>query len=191
MPANCSGFTLGGGRFLDYDQLQGTTNIGGGLDVPSAFNCMAAVGDGGCGFEHPLESVYLALHDPIDENVGFLRDDALLVVVFATDEDDCSAPPDTDLFDPSPDGVAKYGVLHSFRCTQFGIACGTPPMALSATTASGPYTDCRPLTQAEGGKLIDVQKYIDYFAGPGGVKADPSDVILMSIAPPPMPVRRR
>jgi hypothetical protein len=61
-------------------------------------------------------------------------------------------------------------------------------MLLSSTMSSGPFDNCRPLTQAEGGKLIDVQKYIDFFVGPGGVKADPSDVILASIAAPPSPV---
>ena len=35
---------------------------------------------------------------------------------------------------------------------------------------------------------LDVQRYIDFFARPGGVKADPSDVILASINAPPTPV---
>jgi hypothetical protein len=184
---DCTNLSLGGGgNFIDYDQIQGTSNVLGVADVPTAFSCIEAVGGAGCGFEHQLESVYRALHDPIAENVGFLRDDALLVVLFATDEDDCSAPADGDLFDPSADGVAKYGVLHSFRCTQFGVTCSDPPMPLPATAITLSYT-CAPLNQADGGKLIDVQKYIDFFAGPGGVKADPSDVILASIAAPPIP----
>ncbi|MCU1282711.1 MAG: hypothetical protein JWM53_6257 [bacterium] len=188
-PAACSNFTLGNGvRFIDYTSLDGTSNVMGVPDVPTAFRCMASVGEAGCGFEHVLESVYRALHDPIAENAGFLRADALLVVLFVTDEDDCSGPADGDLFDPSPDGVAKYGTLHSFRCTQFGIICGDPPTPLSATAATPGRSDCRPMTPAEGGKLIDVQQYIDFFARPGGVKADPSDVILASIAPPPAPV---
>jgi hypothetical protein len=187
-PASCANLTLGGGvHFIDYDQINGTNNVGT-LSVPEAFACISGVGSGGCGFEHQLESVYRALHDPIPENAGFLRDGALLVVVFVTDEDDCSAPADGDLFDPSPDGIAKYGTLHSFRCTQFGITCSDPPMPLPAETASnGPVPNCRPLAQADGGKLIDVQKYIDFFTQPVGVKADPSDVILMSIAAPPTP----
>jgi hypothetical protein len=177
----------GGVRFIDYDQIAGTTNIMGVPDVPSAFSCIAAVGEAGCGFEHLLESPYRALHDAIPENAGFLRDDALLVVFFMTDEDDCSAPPDGDLFDPSPDGIAKYGTLHSFRCTEFGITCSDPPAPLNASQLA-PSTNCRPLAQSDGGKLFDVQRYIDFFARPGGVKADPSDVILVSISAPPLPV---
>ena len=184
---SCTTLNLGGARYIDYDQRSGTSNVQGVPDVASAFNCIANDGDGGCGFEHQLESTYRALSGTVAENAGFLRDDALLVVVFVTDEDDCSAPPDTDLFDPSPEGVAKYGVLHSFRCTQFGVSCSTPPAPLSG--ASMTTTDgCAPLDQANGGKLFDVQRYIDFFDRPGGVKADPSDVILASIAAPPSPL---
>ena len=184
---DCSSFSLGGVRFLDWDQAAGTTNVVGARDLPSAFDCMSSISSSGCGFQHPLESSYWALHENVTDNAGFLRDDALLVVVYVVDEDDCSGSTDDDLFDPSPQGVARYGTLHSFRCAQFGITCGDSPMPLAASAPGGPFDNCRPLTQAEGGKLIDVQKYIDYFSRPGGVKADPSDVILMSIAPPPTP----
>ena len=185
-PANCQSFSLGGGvRFLDYNQVAGTNNIMGGLNVPDAFDCMAAVGDEGCGFEHQLESPYRALHDDIPENAGFLRDDALLVVVLVTDEDDCSAPDDTDLFLNTPEANAQYGVLHSFRCTQWGISCTTPPAPLDPMSASN--LTCQPLNMADGGKLYDVQRYIDFFDRPGGVKADPSDVILAAIYAPPTP----
>jgi L-ascorbate metabolism protein UlaG (beta-lactamase superfamily) len=63
---------------------------------------MAAVGDAGCGFEQHLEASYQALHDVLPNdarNHSFLRSDALLAIVFVADEDDCSAPGDTDLFD--------------------------------------------------------------------------------------------
>ncbi len=187
VPAECSSFSLGGGeRFIDYDQINGTTNIVGVPDVPTAFSCMSAVGSGGCGPQHNLEATYWALHENVPENAGFLRSDALLVVFYVADEDDCSMTTDSDLYDPSPDGVAKYGVLHHFRCVQFGITCGATPMPLPSMSFVA--SDCRPLAPSEGGKLIDVQKYIDFFSRPGGVKADPSDVILVSIAPPPTPV---
>ena len=186
IPPACSSLTLGGAHFIDYDQVQGTTNTGS-VDLPTALKCISLVGTSGCGFEHQLESVYKALHDPVPENEGFLRSDALLVVVFLTDEDDCSGTPDDTLFDPSPDGVAAFGPATSFRCTQFGIACGDPAMAVQPMASNGPLANCRPLTTAEGGKLIDVQKYIDFFARPGGVKADPSDVILTSLAAPTTP----
>jgi hypothetical protein len=189
VPANCAGFSLSGGvRYIDYNQLAGTNNIMGVPDVPSAFQCMSAVGEGGCGFEHQMESPYRALHDQIAENAGFLRSDAILAVVFVTDEDDCSAPPTTDLFDPSTNGVNLYGTLHSFRCTQFGIQCNgqpVPPMSMAGVNG------CTSQVMANGGKLFDVQKYIDFFTKPaaqGGVKVDVNDVILVGITAPADPV---
>jgi hypothetical protein len=174
-------------NFIDYNQLDGTNNLPAGQDLSKTFTCMASVGAMGCGFEHPLESVYRALHDPIPENQGFLRDDAVLAVFFLTDEDDCSADPTTDLFDPAK--TSQYGLEHSFRCTRFGIACqgGLVPDADSG----GPLANCHPATAAEGAKLIDVQKYVNFFTKPvsqGGVKVDPSTVILAALSGPSTPV---
>jgi hypothetical protein len=179
----CAGITLDGGlAFIDYDARTGSNNVVGG-DVETAFSCMATTGDFGCGFEHQLESTYVAL---TGANPGFVRADAMLVVVLLTDEDDCSAPPDSDLFDPSPTGVMKYGTLHSFRCTQFGVGCNGKPL----DTDGGTRTDCAPLPVAAGGKLYDVDRYVRLFASDrahGGLKDDPAAVLLLSIAPPPAP----
>jgi hypothetical protein len=178
----------GGARFIDYDQLTGTSNLPAGQDLAATLACMTAVGDTGCGFEQPLEVAYQALQTPgPPANVGFLRDPALLAVVFLTDEDDCSAPPGGDLFDPSPAAIAKYGPLLSFRCTQFGIACGTPPAAPSAG-AVGALQDCAP---ALDGPLFDVGRYVQFFRLPkaqGGVKPYPGDAFLFAIAAPREPV---
>jgi hypothetical protein len=179
LPAACSTFTPGGGlHYLDYNQLNNTNNLGG-VSLPDAFSCISAVGDCGCGFEHVLESAYRALHDPIPENVGFLRNDAILAVVFITNEDDCSAPPNSDLFDPNL--VNMYGVWHSFRCTQFGVECGGT--AVQPMTASN-LTGCGYLPTAQGGKLLDLDKYFNFFgkgAALGGVKVNPDDVIVVGV----------
>jgi hypothetical protein len=182
-PGTCASLQLGNGEsFIDYDSATGASNLGT-FDLTTAFGCLSSVGSGGCGFEHQLESVYRTLTTP-SLNPGFLRDDALLIVVWLTDEDDCSAPPDSGLFDPSSAGVAEYGVLHSFRCTQFGVTCGGSPLTGAALSS----TDCAP---AVGGPLFDVARYSSLFGAPrasGGVKDDPSDVLLISIAAPPTPV---
>jgi len=180
--AGCAGPT--GGNFLSYDQSTGTNNLPPGQDLPTTFGCMANVGSQGCGFEMPLESIYRALHDPIPENQGFLRDDALLVVVMITDEDDCSADPTSDLFTANP----AYGALNSFRCPRFGVACEG---ALITAEAPKSYSSCTAATPAQGGKLTDLAKYIQFFSQPeskGGVKADPRDVVFALIAAPPTPV---
>jgi hypothetical protein len=181
-PLTCQPPT-GGKNFIEHDQIAGTDNLPSGQDLPTTFTCMATVGDIGCGFEHVLESPYKALHDDIPENAGFLRPDGILVVFWVTDEDDCSGPPDTDVFDPN---ATQYGPLLSFRCTKYGVMCGDPPM-LPPDDSNGPLADCRGATADVGGKLYDVQRYIDFFTKPDGVKADPSSVIVGGINAPPMP----
>jgi len=61
-------------------------------DIAQAFSCAAQVGIDGAGIERPMDALAAALADPDGDNVecnqGFLRDDALLVVVLITDEED-------------------------------------------------------------------------------------------------------
>src|SRR6266700_1415901 len=86
--------------FLAASMNETVTNYDG--DLRDAFKCIAALGDTGCGFEGQLKSVRWAL-DPTftpDTNVGFLRDEAFLAVILITNEDDCSVPDDSVLFDP-------------------------------------------------------------------------------------------
>jgi hypothetical protein len=94
--------------------------------VVDAFNCIAPLGDQGCGFEGPLKSVRWAL-DPASrpgENQGFLRADARLAVVLITTKDDCSVPDDSDLFDPAQTLMSSaLGPFSSFRCNEFGHLC--------------------------------------------------------------------
>jgi hypothetical protein len=186
-PAACSGLSLAGGvRYIDYDRIAGTTNVVGVPDVPTAFSCMASIDDGGCPYFQSLEAAYLAVSSPPSENAGFLRDDALLVIVFLQDTDDCSAPSDSPVFDHSQD-PAVAGSFTPMRCAPVSIACGNPPAPIDVSVANGPFDDCVPRMQADGSALYDVQRYVDFFRQPGGAKADPSDVILGSIAPPPSP----
>ncbi|MCU1276649.1 MAG: hypothetical protein JWM53_195, partial [bacterium] len=179
-PAVCAGLTLGNGeRFIDYDSGSGATNIGG-FNVADAFSCISQVGTAGCGFEAPLEAVYRVLTTP-SVNPGFLRDDSLIAVLWMTDEDDCSAPPDSQLFDPSPAAVGTWGVMHSFRCTQWGVTCGGKPLGGDALA---PTSDCAP---AVGGPLFDVSRYTQLLS-PGGLRARADDLVLASIVAPPAPV---
>lgn len=90
----------GGGRYLS--KTRGVTNVpvdlrrdpmtGNMVDMgpANAFRCIGLVGDGGCGAEGTFEGARRALDGHRIENLGFLRKDSLLAVVFLTDEDDCS-----------------------------------------------------------------------------------------------------
>lgn len=61
-------------------------------DLESAFTCAARVGDGGSTDEHQVEAALAAISPELAApgacNEGFIRDDALLVLVIITDEDD-------------------------------------------------------------------------------------------------------
>ncbi len=191
------------GNFIVYDQThpgadgKPSNNFPSGQDLAKTFTCMASVGDGGCGMEHQLESVYQALKPAAlaagQNNAGFLRPEALLVVVFVTDEDDCSAPDDDDLFSNDmatlPDGMKAFdalGTYQSFRCTEWGIKCNGKRVGRGKLLATN---GCEPLTRTEGGRLYDISRYTDFFFGGAsrGVKSDPKQVILASIAAPPYP----
>src|SRR5262249_24780325 len=97
--------------------------------IEDVFSCIAALGVGGCGFEHQLASVRRALGGDPDmpmptQNQGFLRPDARLGVILITDEDDCSAPNGSDLFTTDE---STYGPVNSYRCNEYGHLCGGAP----------------------------------------------------------------
>jgi hypothetical protein len=183
-----------GANFIEYDQRNGTDNFSAtGQTLAETFSCMATVvdpdgtvgGHTGCGFESQLEAAYRALHDTIPDNSGFLRPNAILAVVWVTDEDDCSADPGSDLFQTS---TAKYGPLDSYRCAQNGIVCDG---MLLPSQPQASFGHCAPATPAQGGKLTDLERYVHFFTTDsthGGIKADPSDVILAAITAPKDPV---
>jgi hypothetical protein len=147
---NC-GLEASQGRYL-VSQNGGTTNNFAG-DISDVFACMAALGTNGCGFEHQLQSVRMALSGFVSDNNGFLRSDAHLAVVYITDEDDCSAPATSTMFDGNIAGQDS-----SLRCSLAGHICNglAPPAAVYST----PLANCSAAPDG-GGKLIPVQTFID------------------------------
>jgi hypothetical protein len=83
-------------------------------DLPEAFACAAMVGTEGSFQERPMEAMLRAIDGsdagPGQCNEGFLRDDALLVVVIITDEADGPGDPEHDEHDypVSPGGPADW-----------------------------------------------------------------------------------
>ena len=108
--------------------IGGVRNYGGRLE--NVFTCIAALGEGGCGFEHTFASVLRALGadgrgQAPAENQGFLRPDAYLAIVLVTNEDDCSATPGVPLYDTgsNTDVASQLGPPANFRCNEFGHMC--------------------------------------------------------------------
>jgi hypothetical protein len=101
-----------------------TRNYQGSLT--DVLTCLTkAVGVSGCGYEHQLQSVRVALN-PMEninaQNVGFLRRKAYLAIVLVTDEDDCSAEPNNDKND-GMFAARTLGDTASLRCAARGHVC--------------------------------------------------------------------
>lgn len=183
----CSTGSLNGGQHFIVDG-DGQRNYAGTLE--DTFACIAALGDQGCGFEHQLGSLLRALGadgngGPPPENYGFNRPDAVLAITILTNEDDCSAPVESTLFDPSSRYVADpLGPVSSFRCNEYGHLCGgqKPPRNADAELSGM-------CTSVEDGTLLrvaDVAKALKALK-PGALE----DVLLSVIAGPPNPYNVR
>jgi hypothetical protein len=143
------------------------TNYTGSLT--GVLGCMIKLGTEGCGFEQPLEAVRLAVDNPAND--GFLRLDAVLAVVFVTDEDDCSVS-DPALFNPTQMALdSPLGPLASFRCFEFGVECNPDdPRAL------GDKLDCVP--RQDSPYMPHSYEYVDFVRG---LKPDPRQVVVAGI----------
>jgi len=127
----------------------------------TAFQCMALVGDGGCGMEAPLEGARRALDGHRTENKGFLRPGAALAVIFITDEEDCSvqmarrnetAPPTKDCQPGQPESWDCFNT--DYRCLARSMQCDQP------MSAQGPHTNCK---ERSDSFLDPISKYTKFF----------------------------
>ena len=144
-------------------------NYGG--DLSETFACIASLGIDGCGFEQPLEAMRAAIDPATLENSGFLREGALLAVVFLTDEDDCSAF-DANLFDT---GTETLGPLENFRCFQHGIDCeGIDPTVLGTRENCVPRDDSPYLTPV--GDYVEALKAVSNRVVVAGIMGDASPI---------------
>jgi hypothetical protein len=162
-----NGAPINAGTFLideDDGGLRRRNYTGSLID---AFGQMVRVGSGGCGFEQPLAATMRAFAN--NANVGFFRPDANLLVVIATDEDDCSVR-DAALFGPESEVL---GPQQSFRCTRFGITCDEP------LDSVGPKTNCR--AREDSPYIEGIAPFVDAMR----TIRDPSRVAIAAIAGPP------
>jgi hypothetical protein len=176
-------------------------------DISNVFGCIAAVGEDGCGFEHQLSAVARALGAdgalaPVD-NDGFLRPDAALAIVLVTNEDDCSAPVTSPMYDTAQNISlnSAMGPPSNFRCNEFGHLCaldGAPPARPAryapAPNAMNPATT---LTYAAPGAAdscvpaeLDgaVVPVADYVRNIKSLKSDPARrIVVAALAGPTTP----
>lgn len=168
---DCRTCGLNQGRFLVYRNNGAQTNFTG--NITTAFSCMASIGTNGCSFEHSLEAIRRSLTAP--ENRGFVRANSYLAIVIITDEDDCSAPPNSTMF--AMDDPAQEW---SLRCALTGHSCaGKSP--LRAEALSVPLSDCK---MAEGGGLVPVADIVKAVVD---LKKEPRFIIVSGIFGWPLP----
>ncbi|MFH0902659.1 MAG: hypothetical protein V2A73_18670 [Pseudomonadota bacterium] len=126
-------------------------------ELKDALACLANVGTGGCEMEQHLQAMKQALDNSNPENIGFLREDALLAVVIVADEDDCSAR-NRVVFAPQEDSAkSRLGPL-SFRCTEHGVRCD----GANLSRAAGKYEDCEPRGDSY---LFHPREYLELLKG--------------------------
>jgi len=207
----CTSTTLTNGATYLTDDGDGVTNFTD--PIASVLQCISLVGDKGDGIIQPLAAAARALGadnvlngvpTPPATNVGFLRPDAYLAIIFLVEQDDCSVPAGTKLF--SLNGGEQnltnpLGPISLYRCNEFGHLCKDPassdPQALimpplnpppdARRTGSTPtldLTDCQDNDQGTG-LLTPVSTFVSQIKA---LKADPDhQIIVSSISAPPAP----
>jgi hypothetical protein len=189
--AECAMFTPGGDRGLfcsmrgqdlcqtcGVDVSQGrflrTVNPNFQGTLPNVFSCIAMYGTAGCSFEHSIGALRNALTLP--ENGQFIRPEAYLAFVLITDEEDCTAPPDSQMF-ATPNPVQDW----SLRCYTESVVCnGSHPSGAMATDFA--LNECQ---VANDGQLTRLDELINAVLA---VKNnDPSMIISAGIFGWPLP----
>jgi len=135
----------------------GTPNFTG--HIADVFACLAGqLGTDGCGEEHQLQAFEFALAPNIAINQAqktMIRNDALLGLVFLTDEDDCSAYPNDGMFGQVVSGGSTLpNETASLRCSTRAYQCNgnnlsdetTPDYPTQNDFETPNFTDCLPRT---------------------------------------------
>jgi len=197
----CTATTINSGDTFISD-ADGQPNFTNPID--KVFQCIALLGDKGCGFENQLASIDRALGGDGQQpstNANFLRPEAYLGIVILTNEDDCSAPSNTQLYslNGGQQNIANpLGPIANFRCNQFGHICTSPngttgqppkqPPSDATMTGSTPTLDLTNCISDDtgGGLLTPVSQFVS------DIKAlkpnDPDNTILVAaITAPPLP----
>ena len=189
----CPGASLNSGATF-ISNVDGVANYTG--DLSALLSCMTTLGDKGCGFENQLGSISRALgadgSPAPSSNAGFLRPDAQLAIIVLSNEDDCSAPVNTQLYSlvGAQQNLANpLGPIANYRCNQFGHLCVDPaavpstcltepplqPPADAQMTASTPTLDLLDCVSDDTNGLVT--PISSFVTGIKALKADPDHQI--------------
>jgi len=173
--------------WLSSDTLDGTS-------MEDALACSLPMGINGCGFEQPLESMRLATtwsESPDAAESGFIRPNAHLVVIFVTDEVDCSFNPVHEATVVGEEGVGNqiFWSLPEVQqsptsavCWNAGVECsgsGTPQY--DACVAQNKAVDGSNASNAAGSVIHPLARYSDRLDAVRGSKVAGAGVYTFGI----------
>ncbi len=175
------------------ENIEGKKNIPAGTSAAEALECFLPQGVNGCGFESPLESMYLALTRAVDSNesnYGFLRASAILAIVIVTDEVDCSHNKDwADIFSQDGNKVFWSDPSDPFPtsavCWNAGVVCTGDPSSYDACDPVNKGIDGATEVSNANAVLHPLSRYLDLVQGLENAKKDLNpnqDVIVALIA---------
>ncbi|WP_258183073.1 vWA domain-containing protein [Enhygromyxa salina] len=155
------------------ENIEGKKNIPATTDTVEAFKCLGPQGINGCGFESQLESMYLALiraQSAEEASYGFLRANAILAVVFVTDEADCSYNKSfSEIFEQDgnkvfwSDPTALYPT--SAVCWNAGVSCSGDPSNYDSCDAVNKDVDGNEDVDDAAAVLHPMSRYIGLIEG--------------------------
>jgi hypothetical protein len=136
-------------------------------DLAQAFGCAAQVGTIGNGFERPMEAMVTTVGKSLDTpggcNEGFLRDDALLVIVVITDEYD--GPGDPEARNPARDPPTSLGDPQSWYDAVVTAKLGVPQNAVALVITNFADGPCPPDDLGhDGANLVE---WVEHFGENG------------------------
>jgi hypothetical protein len=108
-------------------------------DIVQVFTCLAGgLGQAGCEYQQPLQALATAATPGSASLSEFVRPEAYLDLVIISDQDDCSAFPNTGMFAP---GVPTETT--GLRCATRGYSCGGANLDYPTTASyAHPLNDC-------------------------------------------------
>ncbi|MCX4247819.1 VWA domain-containing protein [Paraliomyxa miuraensis] len=161
------------------ERIGARTNLPEGLTPQQALQCIGPQGIAGCRFESPLEAMRRAVlrtYEEGDPNFGFIREHAVLLVVFITDEVDCSfgsswasvLSPDGDrVFWSDPDAPGPTSAV----CWNAGVACDEgDPLQCHAVDLDAAGAPVDPADADEHAVLRPVSGYVELLEALGASK---------------------
>lgn len=175
------------------ESINGVTNLASDtITTVEALQCLGPQGVLGCGYESPLEAMREALNratQTTEPEFGFLRANAILAIVFVTDEADCSVNNNT-LFSDStnpfwPLDESGNPVPLSSICWDAGVQCtGEGPIYAECSAVDyGPDGTVLPPSEASDEAMLHpLRRYIDFLQEIEDAKRvlDPNQEVLVA-----------